>query len=199
MKLSQLISSLVFLASLGFLSSCGDGPKPADTNVEAKPEPQSSQAPAPEKKDSKTSVQTEPEEALELDPEVEEKIDRFLAGDGDTQKGIEELVQDPQFMALFESLDPPSEATAMRMQSAMQLLMQTQGIDPGILEEDGGPIPGQKISIGSDNPEVLRAVIRAALNGDSEKFYGTFADAIEESAVTNAIDPEAEAPVKVFG
>lgn len=198
MKLSQLISSLVFLASLGFLSSCGDGPKPADTNVETKPEPQSSQALAPEKKDSKTSVQTEPEEALELDPEVEEKIDRFLAGDGDTQKGIEELVQDPQFMALFESLAPPSEATAMRMQSAMQLLMQTQGIDPGILEEDGGPVPGQKISIGSDNPEVLRAVIRAALNGDSEKFYGTFADAIEESAVTNAIDPEAEAPVKVF-
>ncbi len=198
MKLSQLIPCLLLPAFLGVLTSCGDGPNPAETNVEAKPEPQSSQPPAPEKKDSKPSVQTEPEEPLELDPEVEEKIDRFLAGDGDTQKGIEELVHDPQFMALFESLDPPSEATAMRMQSAMQLLMQTQGIDPGILEEDGAPAPGQKISIGSDDPEVLRAVIRAALNGDSEKFYGTFADAIEESAVANAIAPEAEAPVKVF-
>lgn len=198
MKRSQSILRLILPAFLGVLTSCGDGPKPVETNVEAKPEPQSSQAPAPEKIDSKPSVQTEPEEALELDPEVEEKIDRFLAGDGDTQKGIEELIHDPQFMALFESLDPPSEATAMRMQSAMQLLMQTQGIDPGILEEDGGPAPGQKISIGSDDPEVLRAVIRAALNGNSEKFYGTFADAIEESAVANAIDPEAEAPVKVF-
>ena len=193
------VPCLLLLFFITILTSCSDGPSSGDSDASVKPEPQSSMVRAPEERKSKMSVQMEPEDTLELDPEVEEKIDRFLAGDDGSQKDINELIQDPQFMALFQTLGEPSEATASRMQSAMQLLMESKESDEGLTEiEEGIRGVNQSVSVGSGDPELLRALIRAALNGDAEEFYGSFADAIEESALVNVIDPEAETSVKVI-
>lgn len=191
------VPCLLLLFFLTILTGCKDGTRPGDSDASVKPEPKARQEPVPEESDLKRSVQSKPEEVL--DPEMEEKIDRFLAGDDGSQKDINELIQDPQFMALFQTLGKPSEATASRMQSAMQLLMESKESDAGLKElGEGSRGVDESVSVGSGDPELLRTLLRAALNEDAEEFYGAFADAIEESALVNLIDPEAETSVKVI-
>ena len=50
-------------------------------------------------------------------------------------------------------------------------------------------------NIGTDDPDVMRAMIRAALQKDVDAFYSIFAEALEGSVVQKSIDPEVETPV----
>ena len=132
----------------------------------------------------------EPENTSELDPVLEAKVDQFFEG----KDSLKEVMADPKFIELWDALDEPIGPSAQRMASALQLAARV--VDPTIevLTEETAP----NLNIETDDPELLRSMIRAALKKDEDTFWTLLAEAIEESAVQKSIDPEGEAPIKLF-
>lgn len=176
------------------LVSCGRDSPPADDPVVAESTPPKAEIPEP-------APSANPDS--ERDPELEKEIDAYFAEREDL-KDLQKLMTDPTMLKMMDSMmenwEPTPEleerlmkATEMLMVSKMPESPITGVLAEGNLEELEGT--GENITIGTTDPEMVREMVGHVLMQDAEGFILMFCKAIEESAVTTAIDPEAKSPI----
>lgn len=180
-----------------FLSGCGKKTDPEP--VKEKPTSPQAATQSISTLPSIPSFETPPpdldEFASDSESDLQARIDAYMLDENGNPKNINELTLGAEFQELMSTVGEPSEEVALRIASAMQLMVTAAGEESEFARTGAGDSGSR---IGTQDPEVIRNMIRFAIEGDPDKFYGAFAEAMEESGVALAIDPDADPSVKVI-